>query len=203
MLALLFLLQTAAAPAPPSLTIPPRAATVTGTIEQVTLGPIFRQPFMCMEHPFGQLDYAGDALGSDCMVVGGVEGNAGFMSPYRTNGRTNADWYSWHAEVLAPVSGTVLGLLTKPEENVPGTMGGPPAAQIRILTADGIIVTMAHLADFAVAAGDHVTAGQVIGHDGNNGFARSPHIHVGAWRQADNIPLQIRWDLRALAATQE
>jgi hypothetical protein len=196
----LFLLLQAAPPAAPRLGPPPRAAAVTGAIAQVTLGPIFRRRFMCMEHPFGELEYAGDALGTDCMVVGGVDGQSGYMSPYRTDGRGNADWYGWHADVLAPVSGTVLGVLARSEENVPGTMGRPPAAQLRILTADGIVVVMAHLADFTVAAGDHVTAGQLIGHDGNNGVARSPHIHVGAWRQADDVPLQIRWDLRALAA---
>ena len=61
---------------------------------------------------------------------------------------------------------------------------------------------MAHLVDFRVKAGDRVTAGQLIALDGNNGMARNPHVHVGAWRQKDNMPLQIRWDLRALAATE-
>jgi len=204
-LSLLLFDQAAAAqplPTPPRLGIPPKAAPVTGPIEEITLGPIFRQPFMCGQHAMGELDYAGDALGSDCMVVGGVTGASGYMKPFRTDGKANEDWYGWHAEVTSPVSGTVLGVLEKPQANVPGTMGPPPAAQIRILTDDGIVIAMAHLVDFRVKAGDRVTAGQLIALDGNNGMARNPHVHVGAWRQKDNMPLQIRWDLRALAATE-
>jgi hypothetical protein len=201
---LFLLLGQAAAPSstvPPRMGPPPKAATVAGPVEDVTLGPIFRQRFMCAQHPMGELDYAGDALGSDCMVTGGVDGASGYMKFYRTDGKTNEDWFGWRAEVLAPVSGTILGVLAKPETNVPGTMGPPPAAQIRILTDDGIIVVMAHLTDFRVKPGDRVTAGQVIALDGNNGMARNPHVHIGAWRQRDTMPLQIRWDLRALAAT--
>lgn len=206
MLPLLFLLlgQTAAPspPTPPRMGPPPKAAPVAGPIGETTLGPIFRQRFTCAQHPMGELDYAGDALGSDCLVTGGVDGASGYMKFYRTDGKTNEDWFGWRAEVLAPVSGEILGVLAKPETNVPGTMGRPPAAQIRILTDDGVIVVLAHLTDFRVKAGDRVTAGQVIALDGNNGMARNPHVHVGAWRQSDNIPLQIRWDLRALAATE-
>jgi len=200
----MLLMQAAATtqpPSPPRMAPPPKAATVTGPIEEVTLGPIFPHFFMCAQHAMGELDYAGDALGSDCMVTGGVDGASGYMKFYCTDGKTDADWYGWHSEVLAPVGGTVLGVLAKPETNVPGTMGPPPAAQIRILTDDGIVVVMAHLTDFRVKAGDRVTPGQVVALDGNNGMARNPHVHVGAWRQRDDMPLQIRWDLRALAAT--
>ena len=80
-------------------------------------------------------------------------------------------------------------------------MGPPPAGQVRILTDDGVIVVLAHLTDFRAKAGDRVIAGQTIALDGNNGMARNPHVHVGAWRQRDAMPLEIRWDLRALAAT--
>ncbi|QDZ06902.1 M23 family metallopeptidase [Sphingomonas panacisoli] len=201
----LLLLAQVVAPSPAlpekPIILPPKAAPVTGAIDQVSLGPIFRQPFMCMDHWFGQLEYAGDALGTDCMIGGGVDGINGFTKLYRTDGRTNEDWYGWRAEVLAPVSGKVVGLLGKSTSNVPGTMGKPPAAMVQILTADGVVIVLAHLTDFRVKKGDRVIAGQVIALDGNNGMARSPHVHVGAWRLRDNVPLQIRWDLRAMAAT--
>lgn len=198
LLAALFLAQDA--PAVPAMGPPPKAAVVDGAIAEAMLGPIFDRPFMCAQHAFGELDYAGDALGSDCMVTGGVDGATGYMKLYRTDGRANIDWYGWRTPVLAPVSGKVIGVLAKPEVNVPGTMGPPPAGQIRILTDDGVIVVMAHLTDFRVKAGDRVTAGQIIAIDGSNGMARNPHVHVGAYRAADNVPLQIRWDLRAMAA---
>ena len=40
-------------------------------------------------------------------------------------------------------------------------------------------------------------AGQVVARVGNNGYGRSPHIHIGAWKGEN--PYQIRWDLRSNA----
>jgi len=206
LLALAALAKVAVAPspsAPPpaarSFIMPPKAAPVTGEIHQVLLGPLFRQPYSCTEHWAGQLPWAGDALGTDCMIGGGIEGEHGYMKPYRTDGKTNADWYGWHAEVLAPVDGTVIGVLAKDEENVPGTMGRPPAAMVQFRTDDGIIIFYAHVTDIRVKRGERVRRGQVVALDGNNGMARAPHIHVGAYVEATAEPLQIRWDLRTMA----
>jgi len=199
--ALAFLADTAAKP-PRTFVIPPRAAAVTGEIHQILLGPIFSAPYYCVEHYFGQLDYAGDALGADCMVGGGIDGAKGYMRPYRTDGKTNADWYGWHAEVLAPVDATVIGVFAKPDDNVPGTMGRPPAAMLQLRTDDGVIVVLAHVTAMRVKLGDRVKRGQVVALDGNNGMARAPHVHVGAYVEATAEPLQIRWDQRAMAKVQ-
>ena len=182
---------------------PPPAAPVDGDIELVVLGPIHAQPYMCSEHPLGQLAFAGDALGTDCLVTGGIEGSGGFARFYRTDGLANEDWYGWRSEVLAPVSGFVMGVFANPAVNTPGTMGRPPAGTMRILTEDGVIVTLAHLGEFFVEGGDHVDRGQIVGLVGNNGVARAPHIHVGAYREVDNMPLQIRWSLREMADLQD
>lgn len=178
--------------------MPPKAVPAS-TIHEVMLAPIYAQDFMCSEHYAGQIPYAGDALGSDCMVVGGVDGDSGYLRLFRTDGRSNEDWYGYRAEVLAPTDGIVAGVLAKTEVNRPGTMGKPPAAMVQIRRSDGIIVTLAHLGDIRVKPGDAVKAGQVIGLVGNNGFARAPHIHVGAWRENSAEPLQLRWDLKAMA----
>ena len=199
-LILALLLQAADRP-PFTMSIPPRAAdTSGGPIGQVELSPPFRASYMCSEHFEGQIDYAGDALGTDCLVTGGVDGDGGFGRLYRTDGRANEDWYGWAAEVLAPFDGVVEGVYANPAVNTPGTMGRPPAGMIRFERADGTRVVYGHVADIAVAAGDRVTAGQVVARVGNNGFSRSPHIHVGAYR--GDVPLQIRWDLRAMARLQ-
>ena len=181
---------------------PPKAVMPKGEIGEITLAPLFRYRFMCSEHPVGELDYAGDALGTDCLVFGGRDGDSGFVRLYRSDGRANADWYGWHAEVLAPVGGVIAFVYDNPRVNTPGTLGPPPAGTVRIRTPDGAIVTIGHLAELRVHVGETVEAGHVLGLDGNNGNARAPHIHVGAYREADNAPLQIRWDLRALARTQ-
>jgi murein DD-endopeptidase MepM/ murein hydrolase activator NlpD len=49
--------------------------------------------------------------------------------------------------------------------------------------------------EIRVRKGDRVTSGQVVAVDGNNGTAKMPHVHVGAY--LGSTPLQIRWDLRA------
>jgi len=62
-------------------------------------------------------------------------------------------------------------------------------------------VLYAHIADVRVKEGDSVKAGQPIAKVGNNGFGRAPHIHIGAFK--GEMPLQIRWDLRAMAKLQK
>lgn len=180
--------------------IPPKAAKVTGPIEQVTLGPAFIDRYLCVEHAL-ELEYAGDAMGLDCLLPGGVEINRdGFLKLYRTDGKTNADWYGWHAAILAPFDGTVVYVQPEGTENVPGILGPPSAAgAIRFRNDEGVIVTYAHVAKISVKAGDKVTAGQVVAKLGNNGQTRAPGLHIGAYREADVVPLQIRWDLRAIA----
>jgi murein DD-endopeptidase MepM/ murein hydrolase activator NlpD len=188
----------AAGPGPRGFVVPPKAVPNPGGIHQVTLGPIFAADFMCSEHFEGQIPYAGDALGMDCMITGGVDGDSGYSRLFRTDGRANADWYGYGQPVLAPTDGTIAGVFAKTEVNVPGSMGKPPAAMVQIRRSDGIIVTLAHLADIRVKIGDTVKAGQQLGVVGNNGYARAPHTHIGAWREATAEPLQIRWDLHAI-----
>jgi hypothetical protein len=203
-LALALTVQTAAPspqPAPKTVFVePPRAREVTGSIEAVMLHPPFRQPFMCSEHHDKQMAHAGDALGADCLVGGGIDGSKGFMGLYRTDGRTNEDWWGWGAEVLAPFDGTVVGVFANPRVNQPGTQGRPPSGMVQFRSEDGTMVIIGHVTDIAVAAGARVKAGQAVAKVGNNGPARAPHVHVGAYR--GDLPLQIRWDQRAMARLQ-
>lgn len=181
------------------LDIPPRAAPITGSIEQVQLGPVFAERYACVEHAL-ELVYAGDMLGTDCQVGSTVEvGMTGFFTLYRSDGKTNADWYSWHANVLAPFDGRVVYVLQSKDENVPGVLGSSPAGTLRFENDDGVIVTYGHVTEIAVKINDKVKAGQIVAKVGNNGASRAPHIHIGAHRKADAMPLQIRWDLRAMA----
>lgn len=177
--------------------LPPKAAPDRGPIRDAVIGPLFRRPFICTEHPEGQLEYAGDALGTDCLVIGGVESpTKGFMKTYRTDGLANADWYGWDEDVLAPFDGVVDTVYENKTENSPGETGKPPASMIRFRRADGLIVVYAHAQAIAVRKGDRVVQGQTVAKVGNNGFARNPHIHVGAYK--GSTPYQIRWDLRLM-----
>ena len=164
-------------------------------IGAIVLVPLFYQRFVCTEHVNGELSDLGDALGSDCLVLGGIGAPTGIMRLFKTNGATNEDWYGWHVEVHAPFDGVVTEVGINRVTNKPGTMGKSPPAYLKFQRADGIVVVYAHLDDIRVRVGDHVTVGQVVALDGNNGSARNPHVHVGAY--LGKTPMQIRWDLAA------
>ena len=185
--------------APRGFIMPPKAVRLEGAIHELQAFPIFAEDFTCSQHFAGQIPYAGDDLGSDCMVTGGVDGESGYSRLFRTDGRTNADWYGFNAQVLSPTDGIVVGVVDKGGVNVPGTMGRPPASMLQLRRSDGIIVVVAHVTAIRVKLGDKVRAGQVVAAVGNNGMSRSPHLHIGAWREATAEPLQIRWDLVAAA----
>jgi murein DD-endopeptidase MepM/ murein hydrolase activator NlpD len=181
---------------------PPRAHEPKGAIGTVLLSPVFREPFMCGEHPAGENSVVGDELGTDCQILGGVlDEHRDFARLYRTDGRHNEDWYSWGADVLAPCDCDVVAVHANTQVNQPGTMGRPPAGFIIFRRPDGVNILYAHTADFTVRMGDHVKAGQVVGKVGNNGPSYAPHIHIGAYK--DLVPLQIRWDQRAIARYQD
>ena len=175
--------------------LPP--AKPTSTIPVVELAPVFYEPFVCGEHPYGSLHYVGDALGRDCVIVGGIDPatDSGFPRPFRTSGAANADWYGWHAAVHAPFTGRVVGIHQNSNENTPGVSGKDLAGYVAFRRRDGLMVTYAHVTNVSVRVGQEVTAGQVVGLVGNNGHARMPHIHIGAWR--GTTAYQVRWDLHA------
>jgi hypothetical protein len=198
---LVALSAAAAAPSKYAFSEPPKAREPKGTISAIVVSPLFHEPFVCGEHAADEGSMVGDELGTDCQILGGVlDKDRSFGRLYRTDGRRNEDWYSWGAEVFAPISGKVTGLLPNPRVNEPGTKGRPPAGLIQIRRADGTTVILAHVTDFRVALGETVTAGQRIASVGNNGPSYAPHVHIGAYRGLE--PLQIRWDQRAMAKLQ-
>jgi murein DD-endopeptidase MepM/ murein hydrolase activator NlpD len=127
--------------------------------------------------------------------MSGTGASKGMKWFYRTNGATNEDWYSWHVEVHAPFRWVVIDTRINSITNSPGNAGQPPPGYIKFQRADGVVVVYAHLDNIKVHQGDHVTVGQVVALDGDNGTAKNPHVHVGAYR--GKTPLQIRWDLAA------
>ncbi len=194
------LLSAAAAMVIPTITGIPtffqRAVVPPGPVEAVILGPLFDRPFACIDHPEGDVGALGDAFGADCMVLGGPGGRTGgYFRLFRGDGKRNADWYGWHAHVLAPFDGRIAHVQDNPVTNRPGSMSKAMASNIVFRRDDGLVVVYAHVTAIRVKAGDRVTAGQIVALDGNNGMARAPHIHVGAFR--DRTPYQIRWDQRA------
>ncbi|MEM9235103.1 MAG: M23 family metallopeptidase [Pseudomonadota bacterium] len=176
------------------------ALSTASDIPLVTIHPPFASDYSCAEHWEGQLKSLGDALGTDCYATQVVpdEDGRSFARAFSTDGRKNEDWLSWRAPVLAPVDGKVIRIIeANGEENRPGFPGKPPATFVVFENASGVRVLIAHLNDISVEVGDTVTAGQPFAVVGNNGFSRSPHVHIGAWK--GTTPYQIRHDLKAKA----
>ena len=167
------------------------AAPTAPSSPLVIIHPFLAERFSCSDHYDGQLTGLGDALGTDCtMVVSGSTSNWG--------GSKNEDYHIWGKAVLAPFDGVVERVRINPVINVPGTLGKPPASSIVFRRADGVRVVLSHLYKIKVSVGDSVRAGQSVAVVGNNGMSTSPHVHIGAW--AHETPLQIAWDLKAMAA---
>jgi len=159
--------------------------------------PIFHQVYTCSEHWEGNLQGTGDALGSDCVVERMVEENGRkWMRMHAGDGRRNEDWFGWNEDVLSPCDCVVAQVHVNPLVNEPGVLGSPPASMIFFRRSDGVHFVLAHVQSITVKAGQRVTSGEVVAKVGNNGMSRHPHIHIGAWK--DNVPLQVRFDLREL-----
>jgi hypothetical protein len=167
--------------------------------EAVVLHPYTRQHFVCLEHPLGQLSRLGEALGSDCVIVGFDTGKREkFPVFYRGDGSANADWIGWRADVLAPFDGIVDSVHTNTNDNMPGVLGMERASVVIFRRADGLRIVFAHVRDIAVSVNDSVRSGQRIGRVGNNGPAYFPHTHIAAYKNGQ--PLQIRFDLAAMGS---
>lgn len=155
--------------------------------------PVLEKAYVASEHPEGQLEWLGDAVGMDFIVIRFLDG---WARMHRGKGTRNEDWFGWRAKVLAPVDGLVLSATEPNGVNVPGSRGQGTAGGLVLNRADGVHVALGHVREVAVAEGEHVRAGQVVGRVGNNGMSWAPHLHVGAWR--GDQPLQIRVDLAEL-----
>lgn len=162
-------------------------------IEAVLAHPPVDAFFTCSEHFAGQFAHLGDALGVDCISQRLVEEDGRLWSrAYSGRGHRNEDWYAWHMDLLSPCSCEVVGIYINSVQNEPGIMGEGRASSITLRDESGVHFVLAHVRKIVVEKGQRVDAGQPIAKFGNNGYSRTPHVHVGAWKGKQ--PLQIRWD---------
>ncbi len=175
-----------------TLALVPGRSSATET-EAVLAHPPVDAFFTCSEHFEGQFTHLGDALASDCIPQRLVEEDGRLWArAYSARGHRNEDWYGWHMDLLSPCSCEVVDLYVNAVQNEPGIMGEGRASSITLRDESGVHFVLAHVRDIVIKKGQHVDAGQPIAKFGNNGYSRSPHVHVGAWKGKQ--PLQIRWD---------
>lgn len=80
------------------------------------------------------------------------------------------------ARVGTPITATADGTVSR------ASWAGGYGRQIRIDHGGGMMTSYSHMSGFAVAAGGHVHAGQVIGYVGSSGLSTGPHLHYEVYR---------------------
>ena len=106
------------------------------------------------------------------------------------NGRSAADdatrieqYYAWDLPVLAPAAGVVRRAVEGEPEAVPGAPRWGLAGlgnHVVVEVAPEQYLFIGHLrrGTLAVAVGERVTSGQVLGRVGNSGNSSEPHVHL-------------------------
>jgi hypothetical protein len=158
----------------------------------------------CLQHEARRSHpmYLGDAAGLDCAVVRRDAGPSGsFPRVFVREGTANEDWFGWRAALHAPFDGVVESLSLAGAINAPGTESQGRGSTIVFRRRDSVRVIYAHVIDVRVAVGDRVIAGQTVARIGNDGTARFPQVHVGAWKGRE--PLQVRLDPHASGALED
>ncbi len=100
---------------------------------------------------------------------------------FKTNGKTNEDFYAFGKELLAPCDATVVVVIDGIEDNLPGELNPIyiPGNTVILKTVNNEYLFFAHFKcqTIQVKTGQHVVNGQVLGLCGNSGNSSEPHIH--------------------------
>lgn len=100
---------------------------------------------------------------------------------YRTNGKTNEDYYAFGQPVTAPCDGEVVLAVDGVKDNIPGEMNPMflSGNTVMLKTTNDEFLLLAHFKQFSlqVKQGDKVKQGQLLGLCGNSGNSSEAHLH--------------------------
>ena len=110
---------------------------------------------------------------------------------YRTDGKTNEDYYAFGQPITAPCAGVVVCAVDGVKDNIPGVVNTLyiPGNSIIIKTVLNEYVFMAHFKQHSIKVkeGDVIKPGQPLGLCGNSGNSSEPHLHFHIQDQADPL----------------
>lgn len=178
-------------PTPTGAPVQREAAEVLEDARCVTLSPPFFGEWMVSQGPNGQPTHQGEGRHAWDFVVVDGEGRT-----HRDLGLRLDDYYAFGIPVRAPIEGTVACVVDGVEDNLPphDNREGHFGNFVIIERGPNVYVQVAHLRNgsVAVAVGDRVARGQVIGCCGSSGRSLEPHIHVqaqtGDYAGAPSVP---------------
>jgi murein DD-endopeptidase MepM/ murein hydrolase activator NlpD len=100
---------------------------------------------------------------------------------YKTDGKSNEDFYAFGKELIAPCEGEVVLVVDGIKDNKPGTLNPIyiPRNTVIIKTVNNEYLFFAHFKQHSIKVkqGQKVMQGQVLGLCGNSGNSSEPHLH--------------------------
>lgn len=100
---------------------------------------------------------------------------------YKTDGKTNEDYYAFGKELIAPCDGEIVLVVDGIKDNTPGTLNPlyVPGNTVIIKTENNEYLFFAHFKQHSIVVkqGQKVTQGQLLGLCGNSGNSSEPHLH--------------------------
>jgi len=100
---------------------------------------------------------------------------------YKTDGRTNEDYYVFGKVLIAPAAGEVVLVVDGVKDNVPGQLNPVyvPGNTVIIKTANDEYLFFAHFKQHSIVVkqGQQVQQGELLGLTGNSGNSSEPHLH--------------------------
>ncbi len=113
---------------------------------------------------------------------------------YRTNGKTNEDYYAFGKELFAPCDGEVVLVVDGIKDNIPGESNTMYVAgnSVIIKTPNNEYLFLGHFKQHSIKVkqGDKVKQDQLLGLCGNSGNSSEPHLHFHI-QNAENFNIAI------------
>lgn len=110
------------------------------------------------------------------VVITNEKGNS-----FKTDGKTNDDYYAFGKELFAPCVGEVVLVVDGVKDNVPGILNPiyVPGNTAIIKTANNEYLFFAHFKQHSIVVkqGQQIKQGQLLGLCGNSGNSSEPHLH--------------------------
>lgn len=100
---------------------------------------------------------------------------------FRTNGKTNEDYYSFGADIFSPADGVVVEVVEGQRDNRPRELHnfGVLGNYVMIEHSPSQFSVLAHLKQHSITVkmGQKIKSGEKIGQCGNSGYSSDPHLH--------------------------